>query len=91
MEARHPHFFAVLQIQIMTTFPIPKDYQAPDGTKEGDTFKEIATFSFEGGNMNLHSIGEKDAPLEGSKDKKTKPKGMAATIKAKLDSTGEKD
>lgn len=64
-------------------FPIPEGYQAPEGVKEGDTFKEIATFSFEGGEMCIETIGQDETPIV--KDKpKTKPKGMKAKVDEEL-------
>jgi hypothetical protein len=63
-------------------FLIPKEYQAPDGVKEGETFKELAVFSFDkGGKMKIHAIGEKAFPIETSEKK---PKGAQESIREQL-------
>jgi len=78
-------------------FEIPKDYQAPDGVKEGEPFQEMATFSFDGKHMTLISIGEDEAPVGEDDEKKEmkeskKPKGGIQAIREQLnagDSEGE--
>ena len=68
------------------TFPIPDDYNAPNGIKEGEDFKDVATFNFSDGKITLVSIGEKEAAVKSTKAaSKPKPKGAAESIKESLD------
>jgi len=62
-------------------FPIPDGYQAPEGVKEGDSFKEIATFRFEDGELYIETIGQDETPI---KQTKSKPKGMKEKVDEEL-------
>jgi len=62
------------------TINLPKDYQVPEGTKDGETFKEIATFRVSKGKLTLLSIGDDEVAI--SRDKK--PKGAKQAISEEL-------
>ncbi len=72
-------------------FKIPKDYSAPEGVKEGEKFQEIATFTFDGSDMQLVAVGEDEIPIAEGKKEKSKPKGAQQSIKEKLASEGEEN
>lgn len=75
------------------TFEIPKDYQAPEGVKDGETFQEIATFKFADGKMTLVAMGDDEFPISSKKESKPKkPKGaMEAVDEALKDGDTEKE
>jgi len=70
-----------------TTFTIPKGYSAPDGTKKGKEFTEIASFKFDGDKMTLLSIGQDNIPVSNKEDK---PKGGKDAIKEQLKAMEDK-
>lgn len=71
------------------SFPIPEGYSSPDGTKKGQEFSEMASFTFDGDKMTLVSIGQDKTPLS-SKKETTKPKKGADAIKEQLSALEDK-
>ena len=70
-----------------TEFNIPNGYTAPDGTKKGQEFTEIATFKFDGKKMTLLTIGQDKIAIAESKDK---PKGVKDAVKEQLGAMEDK-
>jgi len=68
------------------TFNLPKKYQVPEGIKDGETFKDLATFSVSKGKLTLISIGEDEVPISGKGDK---PKGAKKAILDDLQNANE--
>ena len=50
----------------MPSFPVPKDFQLPDGVNEGQEFSAVGTFVLQGGELTLKAVD--DAPIEGYED-----------------------
>jgi len=71
------------------SFPIPEGYSAPDGTKKGQEFSEMASFTFDGDKMTLVSVGQDKTPIS-SKEEKTKPKKGSDAIKEQLSALQDK-
>lgn len=45
-------------------FAAPKDFRLPDGTEEGDEFKQLVTMVLKGKNLVVKSIGDMETPEE---------------------------
>ena len=75
----------------MPSFPLPEDYSAPSGVKEGSEYTDIAQFKIEGDKIHIISIGEDKVPVDGGEEKETKPKGAKQAIKEQLSSLEDKE
>lgn len=50
----------------MPTFPVPPDFELPEGVTEGQEFSAVGTFVLEGGKLTIKAVD--DAPIEGYED-----------------------
>lgn len=50
----------------MPTFPVPPDFELPEGVTEGQEFSAVGTFVLEGDKLTIKAVD--DAPIEGYED-----------------------
>lgn len=50
----------------MPTFPVPPDFELPEGATEGQEFSAVGTFVLNDGKLTIKAID--DAPIEGSEE-----------------------